>query len=312
MFILFYVLKKDKNNYFGGSNIVENIQIDLECDWKELVIEEIQNLGLEFENGRDKDSIILDYFTYLRKVGSPKRKEVLYSKEIEQTISNLEENSLYKDGIKMIKDKLESNESIEAHLSKRIDNLSDRDDLFNDWEVLHMHLGTVQDKRNSNFIERTGPLLFLLLKSDTAYFIDIYEHGDWTKTSILQTIYNNWPKLLFVLPFDEINLSYGEESLRIPGVLIPSVIQGPHNNEISVLPLGLGMATDNTPNQDVEAFDRCKQYFHNLEDEIKKLIQADIELKNALPRNSIVKLIKDNNEFKIIEIESGLLLKGLH
>ncbi|WP_175381830.1 hypothetical protein [Paenibacillus taichungensis] len=69
--------------------------------------------------------------------------------------------------------------------------------MYNDWEVLHLHLGDQPDTKNSKFVKRTNELLFLILNQNSAYFINVLTHnGNWTNRSLLQIVYNNWPELI--------------------------------------------------------------------------------------------------------------------
>ncbi len=86
---------------------------------------------------------------------------------------------------------LEKGQDISPYLSKQVDNISAIDGMFNDWGVLHLHLGDQPNPKDGRYIARTGPLLFLYLMQDNAYLINIYQHGDWTDKSILQTVQDN-------------------------------------------------------------------------------------------------------------------------
>jgi hypothetical protein len=65
------------------------------------------------------------------------------------------------------------------------------DMLLNDWGVHHLHLST--EMRSDGFVKRTGPLLFARFVRDTAYFLDIADHGEWTKESVANTLVIQFP-----------------------------------------------------------------------------------------------------------------------
>jgi hypothetical protein len=44
--------------------------------------------------------------------------------------------------------------------------------MLNDWGIHHLHLGTKISK-NTGFVERTGPLLFVKFEKNVAYFIGV-------------------------------------------------------------------------------------------------------------------------------------------
>ncbi|HID7484560.1 TPA: hypothetical protein ACXHWU_002229 [Morganella morganii] len=92
-----------------------------------------------------------------------------------------------------LKNKIENGEDLTPYLSKKISNLDYHDKMFNEWGIHHFHLGS---RMIGGFIERTGCLLYALVTSDGVYAINIYQHDNWTRDSILQTIHDDWPNLI--------------------------------------------------------------------------------------------------------------------
>ena len=72
--------------------------------------------------------------------------------------------------------------------------------MFNDWNILHIHLGKRKDKKDPRFIERTGELLFLINAKTEIRVLGVYDHkpSPWTKNELLQRIYDTWPEMLYV------------------------------------------------------------------------------------------------------------------
>ena len=73
------------------------------------------------------------------------------------------------------------------------------DYLFNDWGILHLHLGKEFEDKKSKFIKRTGSLLFIIPYFDKVYLLSVFNHGDnvWSKKILVQEVYDNWPELLY-------------------------------------------------------------------------------------------------------------------
>lgn len=67
----------------------------------------------------------------------------------------------------------------------------DLDLLLNDWGVHHLHIST--ELGTDGFVARTGPLLFVRFVEDTAFFLDIADHGQWTKASVVDALVNEFP-----------------------------------------------------------------------------------------------------------------------
>ncbi|SDR48318.1 hypothetical protein SAMN05216597_5414 [Pseudomonas cannabina] len=51
-------------------------------------------------------------------------------------------------------------------------------------------LGT---ETQNGFVRRTGPLLFARVTDECFYAVDVYSHGAWTESEIVETVHRNWP-----------------------------------------------------------------------------------------------------------------------
>jgi hypothetical protein len=78
-------------------------------------------------------------------------------------------------------------------MSGRHMSLDNLDGLLNEWGVHHFHLGTASKADGSGLIERTGPVLFARVTENDFYAINVYHHGEWEKTSVLESLHRNWP-----------------------------------------------------------------------------------------------------------------------
>jgi hypothetical protein len=63
--------------------------------------------------------------------------------------------------------------------------------LLNDWGIHHLHLSNVI--RPDGFVERTGPLLFVIFTDKVAHIIDIAPHKVWTSQHFVEIAVRNWP-----------------------------------------------------------------------------------------------------------------------
>ena len=90
--------------------------------------------------------------------------------------------------------KVEQGDDLRPHLSTLIRKPDLNDPLLNDWGVHHFHLGTTLEP--SGFVQRTGPLLFALVRPDDFHIIGVFEHGEWTRDDIVEVLHSNWPQVL--------------------------------------------------------------------------------------------------------------------
>jgi hypothetical protein len=91
----------------------------------------------------------------------------------------------------LLENKIVIGEDILSHLSRKLKNLDEIDDLLYDWGIFHMHLGTTFE--SDGYIKRTGPLLFGFYDDENFYFLNVMPHGSWTRQEMLRTIHRNWP-----------------------------------------------------------------------------------------------------------------------
>ena len=101
--------------------------------------------------------------------------------------------SSHEEGWKAVQKKIVDGDDLGPHLSRRHDSLDTLDGLLNEWGVHHLHLGMALLSNGSGRIERTGPLLFARITDDDFYAINVYLHGAWEESGILESLHRNWP-----------------------------------------------------------------------------------------------------------------------
>lgn len=68
------------------------------------------------------------------------------------------------------------------------------DMMFNDWQIVHFHLGSIFESRTT--INRTGPLLFVHITANEATILDVQPHGSWTMIALLEILLRTNPAAL--------------------------------------------------------------------------------------------------------------------
>jgi hypothetical protein len=97
------------------------------------------------------------------------------------------------EGWKVLQQKVITGEDLNAHLSTHHGSLLNFDGLLAEWGVHHFHLGTGLHPSNPRYVDRSGSLVFALLDDQAFYAINVYRHGDWERSSILERLHANWP-----------------------------------------------------------------------------------------------------------------------
>lgn len=167
--------------------------MDLIRDFKEILLEHAREQGLIFSDV-DSDRTFIRILSFNRKIGLGNKKKVSFAKGIRIPKE-------YKKRVYHILEYLADGGNIIPYLSKQSINVNNPGDLmFNDWNILHIHLGKRKDKKDPRFIERTGELLFLINAETEIRVLGVYDHkpSPWTRKELLQRIYDTWPEMLYV------------------------------------------------------------------------------------------------------------------
>ena len=131
--------------------------INLDKDFQDIVIKYGEEKGLVFSDC-DRKQAVIRILNFYRKIGVGNKKVVSYAR-------NIQIPKKWQKRVKSILKYLSKGEDITPYLSTQSINLDCQQDLmFNDWNILHIHLGKKPHINNSRFIERTGELLFCYIQ----------------------------------------------------------------------------------------------------------------------------------------------------
>lgn len=204
--------------------------------------------------------LMIDYRVWRGRFVRPRPRRVHRSAEMNMS----PKRARHAEALAAIEAKLVAGEDIEAHLSFRIreplgdsgsasaslHKRKDRDLLFAEWGVHHLHLSTEPHHRKQEFVERTDDVLFAVFQESDAYLLGIYrhpEHDNWAAEEIFAVMVRNWPEagLVHESPFvTGLSQEYSDDDrleLRNFGVNTGLKIDG------KVYSPGFGMSLDGTP-----------------------------------------------------------------
>lgn len=220
------------------------VLINLQQDYKKIIVKKIKKSGLRVPTDFNDEKLIITYYSYLRKksFAGPhkivKSKDFYCPKEVEI-------------GFEKLEDIIKNGGDITPYFNRTASNLSEYDDMFSDWGIIHFHLG---DKliEGEHLVERNNPVLFAYQDNGIVYFIQIYKHGYWSDSSVIQEMYDNWPELLEKFIFKGVNsLAYSVNKkqlrqLRECGITTPVEIVGQNDKKIVLMPPGMGVTAART------------------------------------------------------------------
>lgn len=157
--------------------------MDFKADWHD-TLKEIMSKEWGMDTTGLTTDVPVHYFNAAQRRISARPRTLLVSDTFECPAE-------HQAGWDLIQQKVKDGEDLTPHLSKLINNPEDTDPMLNDWGVYHLHLGT--DIQNG-FARRTGPLLFARVTDEHFYAVDVYSHGAWTESEVVETVHRNWPE----------------------------------------------------------------------------------------------------------------------
>lgn len=240
----------------------------LYIQWIEYLKKSLMQMNVVIDTIED-GSIPIYYFEYYLRTLQIQKYEVLVSKE-------LIENPLYlnyKSVIDEIIKKAQSEVDLNPHLSKGIKKIATPDAMLNDWGVHHLHLSS--ELEDDGFVKRTKELLFVyrnVHSPNKLYFLDIFNHGDWSKQQTIKILHNNWADDIEshkIKNLIDIQLKPKDEeikALRKANVNSAVVLQ----DKLAYLTLGGGLTMMGTNTESSMFQIQYMKFFNKLESEIVK------------------------------------------
>jgi hypothetical protein len=149
------------------------------------------------------------------------------------------------------------------------------DMMFNDWQILHFHLGTVFE--SSTKVKRSEELLFSYITADKAILLDVHRHGAWAMRDLLRVLARTAPltmaryELKGIWPGQRGYTDNGYQKLRESGLTPMLSIDGR-----LYIPPGLGVTTSRHSTRIVRYAQQLRRATHELLECVRT---------NTLPQN---------------------------
>jgi len=163
------------------------LRIDFRSDWKEYLSEKLMELGGCYDDGKNLVDNTILYFNAVRRKLPSKKRTVNESSQLQIPVE-------YIAAYEKIKHIIRNGKDLNPYLSRGTKSLAGNDLLLNEWGIHHLHLGNALN--DDGYIERTDNLLYGMFTDDTAYMLQVLNHGAWTNTDLIQIIHDNWPNVL--------------------------------------------------------------------------------------------------------------------
>ncbi|MCP6682287.1 hypothetical protein [Bacillus nakamurai] len=162
-----------------------DLKIDLQEHFKLAIRKKLLDYGYSDVEKFPLDRMLYLFLNLQKRLISVQPRKIYISKEFKCLPQ-------YTEVLKSIISRIKTGKDLSSHLSKTISYLNYDDHLLNDWGIHHLHLGEDLEK-NTGFVKRTDPLLFVRFTNNEAYLLQIMPHGNWANEDLIQIINNNWP-----------------------------------------------------------------------------------------------------------------------
>lgn len=283
--------------------------INLFNDWVDNVKSELESKGYTF-TGNDREKISVQHYNYLKRIVPPKPRQIKKS-DVFTCPADLAA------GLSFLENKITSGQDILPHLSRKLKNLDEIDDLLYDWGIFHIHLGTTIE--SDGYIKRTGPLLFCFFDDENFYFLNVMPHGSWTRQDMLKTIHRNWPHTIDdyrIKNENVVGLSHNVTDDEIKQLRKANI-----NVLIEVEPAIIYVTPGGGFVASGHSMEVMQRHMDNKErlDDFEKQIKSDPEkfLKSVFGEdlsfitnnNLIFKLIKENGKHHLLELNNDLKIE---
>jgi hypothetical protein len=230
-------------------------------------------------------------------------------------------------GLKELENKIIRGDDLLPNLSRDIFDPTCRDYMLYDFGIYHFHLGVKPLKDNQLLLKSTNELLFALFDNESCYFIQIGNHNQFDDISLLTTLKRDFPKTL-----DKWKVN-AEPVIKLKGSERKELIKNCVNTLLEIdgeyyMSPGMGVNTAGTSSLAVMNMNRSINYFINLQDYVKQIVENDIcEIEKSLnkiltnmhlilqeidpviiydPYNNIQFLIKNNGNNLSMEIRNSV------
>lgn len=238
-----------------------NIKLNFIQDWHDQLKGALANCwGVDVSEIRGRDIPIAYFNAELRRISSRPR-EIKVS-----DIFNCP--TKFQPGWDNIQKDVLNGNDMTPYLSKKVDCIDYKDPMLNDWGVHHLHLGYNQGEK---FVNRTGSLLFCLVTDNCLYVINIYSHGEWANSDIIEVIHRNWPDVIrqYAINGDQLSCNNTEEHIKtLRKKCCNSLVQMPDGT--IYLPVGGGVTCSGHNVQSILMMDRQHLFLKQLEQTIKE------------------------------------------
>jgi hypothetical protein len=184
--------------------------LDFFADLRGILQNWFNRRGIQFDPNATVDKLCITFWNLMRREIDPIPRQVFEAPEL----GVLSER--FRATLDLLRLRFIAGEDVNGYLSREaVDPEGDNfhDGLLNRWNIHHFHLGP--DRPGERLVGRTGPLLYVMVLVDAAYFIAVLRHGHWSDETLLDVVHKHWPHLLKRYQIEPEGLKPSPEQVKI-------------------------------------------------------------------------------------------------
>lgn len=281
------------------------INCTLVLQWYSFVRGELISLGLDVTNISDQECAI-KWISWNRRRIKPSVRNIHKSAGFQCPVSRQQ-------GLNELEEAFKDGKEIWPWQSTLIDRIPYEDKMYNDFGIMHFHLGVGPYTRHPNYIDRTDELLFVVINSKDVYEVGVYLHNEWYELDILDIINNNWPNLLDKVTINAVDIKNSitdRAEVRMMREANVNIFLKLQNGRI-IAPLGGGAMIDGTSTKAVQNADFIIKRLRQLDSEIPFIISEEVKKGKRENKNYTISLqiTDDEISYTYNEGEKSLIFK---
>lgn len=201
---------------------------DFEEDIRSLYASKLEALGVPVKPADTASNLIVRYFSVPNRRIPRFTRNVIWSPELKTQLAQLSTD--YQHALAKIEEIARAGDDLDPYQSRDIARQPWKSDpQLLEWGITHFHLGLAPDARHSQMVAGTADLLFVVVRPDTLYFVDVMPHASFSKQRLFDVANKSWPhlfghaRLAGVVGLEYEPTDEERKALRAAGINVPTL-----------------------------------------------------------------------------------------
>jgi len=170
------------------------LRFDLMADLRAIYADKLAAEGVTVDPSVNTGEVLARYFPLRHRDISNSRRRAKWSRELTVRLASLDAEK--QQALAAIESLAKSGGNLNPYQSRQlVTRPGAPDSQLLEWGITHFHLGLKPDKKHPTLIEGTSDLLFVVVRSDALYLVEIFDHKAFADQQVFNIANGNWPEL---------------------------------------------------------------------------------------------------------------------